>query len=78
MPKISLDDLTPDQEVVIVALITEGKLQAYEELLEYFIKEHAIATPEDPYYAYYVKHVIEQIKERYEPLKGSVYDEQSN
>lgn len=78
MPKISLDDLTPEQEAVIVALINEGKLQAYEELLDYFTKEHAIATPEDPYYAYYIKHVIEQIKQRYEPIKGSVYDEESN
>lgn len=72
MSEISLDDLTPDQEVVVAAFITEGKLQAYEELLEYFTKEHALVAPEDPYYAYYVKHVIEQIKERYEPIKSSV------
>jgi hypothetical protein len=78
MSKISLDDLTPDQEIVITAFITEGKLQAYEELLEYFTKEHSVAAPEDPYYAYYVKHVIEQIKERYEPIKSSVDDEQPN
>lgn len=78
MPKISLDDLTPEQEVVIVALITEGKLQAYEELLDHFTKEYALAAPEDPYYAYYIKHVIEEIKKRYEPMKGSEYNEQSN
>lgn len=68
MPKISIEDMTPEQELVIQALIREGRMQAYEELLEYLEREHFAAGQEDPYYAYYVKHLIEIVHERYDPL----------
>jgi hypothetical protein len=44
MPKIAIEDMTPEQQVVIQVLINEGKLQAYEELLEEFEKEHMDTT----------------------------------
>lgn len=68
MPKIALEDITPEQAVVIEVFLNEGKMQAYEELLEYLEKEYFIANAEDPYYAYYVKHLIEIVHERYDPL----------
>ena len=68
MPKIALEDITPEQGVVIEVFLNEGKMQAYEELLEYLEKEYFIANAEDPYYAYYVKHLIEIVHERYDPL----------
>lgn len=68
MPKITLDDMTPEQIVVVTAFINEGKLQAYEELVEYLEREHFSASVEDPYYAYYVKHVIEIVQSKYDDL----------
>lgn len=68
MPKIALEDITPEQAVAIQVFLNEGKMQAYEELLEYLEKEYFIANAEDPYYAYYVKHLIEIVHERYDPL----------
>jgi hypothetical protein len=68
MPKITIEDMTPEQQVVIQVLINEGKMQAYEELLEEFEKEHFSVATEDPYYAYYIKHVISRIHELYDPL----------
>lgn len=68
MPKISIEDMTPEQQVVIQVLVNEGKMQAYEELLEYLEKEHYAAGTEDPYYGYYVKHLIEVVRERYDPM----------
>lgn len=69
MPKIELENLTPEQEAVIEVIINEGKMQAYEELLEYFTQEYNASATEDPYYGYYVKYVIEEITKRYEPLQ---------
>jgi hypothetical protein len=68
MPKINIEDMTSEQQVVIQVLINEGRLQAYEELLEEFEKEHMATATEDPYYGYYIKHVIKRIHELYDPL----------
>ena len=68
MPKIVIDNMTPEQQAVIEVLVNEGKMQAYEELLEYFEKEYQASATEDPYYGYYVKYTIEEIKKRYDPL----------
>ncbi len=68
MPKITLDDMTPEQMLVVTAFINEGKMQAYEELVEYLEREHFSASAEDPYYAYYVKHVIEIVQSKYDSL----------
>ena len=68
MPKISIEGMTPEQQAVIEVLVNEGKMQAYEELLAYFEKEYHASASEDPYYGYYVKYVIEEIKKRYDPL----------
>lgn len=72
MPKISIEDMTPEQQLVIQVLVDEGKLRAFEELLEYFEDEYNRTATEDPYYGYYVKHVIEKINELYLPLAKSV------
>jgi len=72
MPKISIEDMTPEQQLVIEVLVNEGKLQAYEELLDYFNREYFEAASQDPYYGYYVKYVIEEIQKRYEPLAKAV------
>ncbi len=68
MPKIVLEDLPPAEAAAIEAVMNEGKMQAYEELLEDLEREHFIASAEDPYYAYYVKHLIDRIHEKYDPL----------
>ena len=68
MPKITIENMTLEQQAVIEVLVNEGKMQAYEELLQYLEKEYFIANAEDPYYAYYVKHLIEIVHERYDPL----------
>jgi hypothetical protein len=68
VPKISIEDMTLEQQAVIQVLVNEGKMQAYEELLEDLEREHFIAAAEDPYYAYYVKHLIDRIHEKYDPL----------
>lgn len=68
MPKITIEDMTPEQQAVIQVLVNEGKMQAYEELLESLEREHFSAGQEDPYYAYYVKHLIDIVHERYDPL----------
>lgn len=72
MPKIILEDLDETTYVVIESFINEGKLRAYEELLDSLNKElHANGT-EDPYYGYYIQHVIDKINELYIPIKESV------
>lgn len=68
MPRISIEDMTPEQQLVIQVLVNEGKMQAYEEILEELEQEHYAAGTEDPYYAYYVKHLIERVQAKYEPL----------
>lgn len=72
MPKINIEGMTPEQQAVIEVLINEGKMQAYEELLEYLEREHFAAGQEDPYYAYYVKHLIQVVHDRYDPLAKEV------
>ncbi len=72
MPKIELEDLTPEQEAVIQVIINEGKMLAYEELLDYFKREYQESATQDPYYGYYVKYVIEEIEKRYQPLAKAV------
>ncbi len=64
MSKITLDNLTEDQELVIKVILNEGRLQAYEELLAYFDKEYHATASEDPYYGYYVKYVLDILRER--------------
>jgi hypothetical protein len=72
MPKIVLDNLPPAEAAAIEAVMNEGKMQAYEELLEHLEREHFSAGSEDPYYAYYVKHIIELVHEKYDPLIKAV------
>ncbi len=72
MPKITIDNMTPEQQAVIEVLVNEGKMQAYEELLDYFNREYAESAVQDPYYGYYVKYVIEEIEKRYQPLSKAV------
>lgn len=74
MPKISMENLTPEQALVIEVFMNEGKLRAYEELLAYFEEEYFRTATEDPYYGYYVKYVIDKINERYQPLADEVND----
>jgi hypothetical protein len=64
MKNIVLENLTEEQKVVIDILIREGKLQAYEELRDSFEAEYNLSAPEDPYYAYYVKYVVEMLQSR--------------
>ena len=68
MPEINLDNLTAEQELVVDLLLNNGRLLAYEDLLEFFTKEYEATATEDPYYGYYVKHVIETIHDKYEQL----------
>ncbi len=72
MPKINIEDLTAEQQVVIEVFVNEGKMQAYEELLAYFEHEYNQTASEDPYYGYYVKYVIDKINERYQPMVAEV------
>lgn len=72
MPTIELDNLDDAQAAIINSFINEGKLRAYEELLEIFNKEYYSVGTEDPYYGYYVKFVMDRINELYLPLKQSV------
>lgn len=72
MASIVLENLTTEQKLVVDILVNEGKLQAYEELLEYFNKEYNMTASEDPYYGYYVKYVIETLQERVTLLGNSV------
>jgi hypothetical protein len=68
MPRVILEDMTPEQDAVVWAFINEGKMQAYEELIKEFEIEHFSVATEDPYYAYYIKHVIGRLHELYDPL----------
>jgi hypothetical protein len=72
MPSIVLEDLTEEQEVLILAFINEGKLRAYEEILSELERENMANATEDPYYGYYVQHLIEKVNSLYVPLKESV------
>lgn len=64
MESVVLENLSAEQKLIVDILINEGKLQALEELLDFFNKEYYVSAKEDPYYAYYVKYVIEIIQKR--------------
>lgn len=72
MPSIVLEDLTEEQEVVVHALINEGKLRAYEEILSELERENMANATEDPYYGYYVQDLINKVNSLYLPLKESL------
>lgn len=74
MPEIIIDNLTEEQALVAGIFINEGKIQAFEELLQVFEEEHYRTGTEDPYYAYYVKYVIDILKSKIVELSG---DEQA-
>ena len=74
MQKIELDNLTDDQALVASIFINEGKLQAFEELIEAFEEEYFRTATEDPYYGYYVKYIIDTLKEKVSKLTN---DEQA-
>jgi hypothetical protein len=72
MPKIVLEDLSPAEAAAIEAVMIEGRLRAYEELLDSLNKELYASGKEDPYYGYYIQYVIDKINELYIPIKESV------
>jgi hypothetical protein len=72
MPTIVLENMDDAVRATVEAFINEGKLQAYEELLATLNKELYANATEDPYYEYYIQHVIDKINERYIPMKESV------
>lgn len=74
MPKIPLGELSEAQQLVADIFINEGKLRAYEELLAIFNLEFGDVGDTDPYYAYYVKYVIDKINSKYQPLADLVND----
>jgi hypothetical protein len=45
-----------------------GYEAALGELLSHFEAEYNLSAPEDPYYAYYIKHVIDVIGNKLNPL----------
>jgi hypothetical protein len=50
-----------------------GYEEALAGLLTHFEAEYNLSAPEDPYYSYYIKHVIEVIYKKMNPLAD--YDE---
>lgn len=50
-----------------------GYEAALENLLAHFEHEYNLSAPEDPYYAYYIKHVVDVIRKKINPLIN--YDE---
>ena len=72
MPEIELENISPEQELVINVIMNEGRLRAYEEILRNLEQEHFATATEDPYYAYYIEHVMKVIKERYDELAKEV------
>ena len=72
MPEIELENISPEQELVINVIMNEGRLRAYEEILRNLERERYANGTEDPYYAYYIEHVIEVIKKRYDELSAEV------
>lgn len=72
MPKIVLDNLNEEQQAAVESFIFEGKLRGYEEVLSALEHEYVLSFGEDPYYGYYIKHVIDIISEKYIELKQIV------
>lgn len=75
MPKIEIEKLTDSQKVVAEMFIFEGVLRGYEEVLEGLEHEYNLSMGEDPYYGYYVKHVIDLVREKYDALNKEVSGE---
>lgn len=70
MQKIELTNLTEEQTLVVDVLINEGKLRALEDLLQTFQEEYSRTATEDPYYGYYVKHIIETLEKKISNLSN--------
>lgn len=70
MINLDLDNLTPEQEIVVASLVHEGMLTAYDKLISIFIKEFNETATEDPHFAYYSKHVIQTIQGLIEEAKS--------
>lgn len=68
MPVTKLENLTEQQKAVVDAILFEGILRGYEEILSGLRHEYALSESEDPHYSYYVKHVIVLIEEKYNAL----------
>lgn len=50
-----------------------GYESALMDLKSHFEAEYNLSAPEDPYYAYYIKHVVDVIRKKINPLIN--YDE---
>lgn len=72
MAKISLDDVSPEQYQILNAFINEGKIRGYEEVAAIFEREYMESATEDPYYGYYVKHVLDIINSKLAELLKAV------
>jgi len=70
MISIELDNLTPEQEIVVASLVREGMLTAYDKVISVFVKEFNETATEDPHFSYYVKHVIKVVQELAEEAKS--------
>lgn len=70
MISLELNDLTPEQEIVVASLVREGMLTAYDKIISIFVKEFNEVATEDPHFAYYSKHVIEVVQELIEEAKS--------
>lgn len=72
MPIIEIDNLTESQKIVAEMFIFEGVLRGYEEIIAALNHEHHLSMGEDPYYGYYIKHVIDLVQEKYDALSKQV------
>ena len=70
MISIELDNLTPEQEIILAALVREGMLTAYDKVISIFTKELNETATEDPHFSYYAKHVIKVVQELAEEAKS--------
>lgn len=76
MPTIKLEGLTDQQVFVANIFINEGKVQALEDLLKEFDEDYFKTAPEDPHYAYYLKHTIDMLRDKISKLTGNNQEEQ--
>lgn len=72
MPVIEFENLDPAQEAILQSFVQEGVLRGYEEILKALRYELALSDGEDPYYGYYIKHVIDLVDEKYQSLAAKV------
>ena len=75
METISITNLTPQQETVVLLLINEGKMQAYDELQKHFTQELHKIAPDDSNHGAYIEYVIEEITKRLKALTGEEVQE---